>query len=89
MKTRPVVLDSETCRAADSSQPLGRAWKCPSIPHGRAMRCYAKGRSLGGLIFRVLRESAGAIVMITDPETVRETLGLLEAEPGIGHTTHK
>lgn len=86
MKARPVVPDSETCRAADKR--LGPAWKGPSTPHGRGMLCYGRGRSLGGLIFRMLRESVGAIILITDPEKVRETLGLLEHKPGIGRATH-
>jgi len=62
--------------------------KCPLTPHGVGVLCYANGRVLSGLIFRILRESLGAIIMITDPEKVRETLGLLENEPGIGHVTH-
>jgi hypothetical protein len=36
----------------------------------------------------MFREILGAIILIADPEKVRETLALLESEPGIGHVTH-
>ena len=41
-----------------------------------------------GLIFRMLRETLGAIILTTDPEKVRQTLRLFESEPGIGQPTH-
>jgi hypothetical protein len=36
----------------------------------------------------MLRETLDAIILVTDPEKVRETLGLPESEPGIGQATH-
>jgi hypothetical protein len=33
--------------------------------------------------FCILRETLDAMILITDPEKVRETLRLLESEPGI------
>jgi hypothetical protein len=50
--------------------------------------CYTNGRVLGGLIFRILRETLGAIILTTDPEKVRETLELLENKPGTEQATH-
>jgi hypothetical protein len=50
--------------------------------------CYTNGRVLSGLIFRILRETLGAIILTTDPEKARETLGLLESEAGIEQVTH-
>jgi hypothetical protein len=50
--------------------------------------CYAKGRVLAGLIFRMLRETLGAIILTTDPEKVRQTLRLFESEPELGQPTH-
>jgi len=89
MKTRPVVADSEGRRAAESGPYSGPAWveKHPSAPYQGEVLCGAKGRVLGGSIFRLLREGLGAIIMITDPEKVRETLGLLENEPEAGRVT--
>jgi hypothetical protein len=52
------------------------------------MLCYTNGRLLSGLVFRILRETLAAIVLTTDPEKVRETLRLLESEPGIEQVTH-
>jgi hypothetical protein len=46
----------------------------PSAPHGV--------RILSRMTFRVLRETFSAITLVTDPEKVRETLGVLESEPG-------
>jgi len=60
----------------------------PLTPHGVGEPRHTKNRVLSGSIFRMLRETLGAIVMITHPEKVRETLGLLESEPGIRQVTH-
>jgi hypothetical protein len=62
--------------------------KCPLTPRGVGVLCYTNGRVLGSLIFRIFRETLGAIILITDPEKVHETLGLMESEPEIGHRTH-
>jgi hypothetical protein len=45
-------------------------------------------RGLGRRIVRVFREIVDALVMITDPERVRETLRLWEAESGKGRVVH-
>ena len=55
---------------------------------GLAASCCANTLLLGTSIFSALRETLRTIVMITDPERVRETLGLLEKESGIDRVTH-
>ena len=90
MKTRLVVPDSEASKAAGIGRRSSLTWmtNCPLTPHGVGVLCYTNGRVLSGLIFRILRETLGAIILTTDPEKARETLGLLESEPGRGHVTH-
>jgi hypothetical protein len=87
MKTCLIAPDAR--KAAEIGRRTSLAWmtKCPSTPHNVGVLC-ANGRVLSGLIFHMLRETLGAIILITDPEKVRETLGLPESEPGIGHVTH-
>ena len=43
---------------------------------------------LVGLVFGTLRETLRAIIMITDPDRVRETLGLRESDSGVRRVTH-
>jgi hypothetical protein len=71
MKTRSIVPDSDTRKAAGIRRHLSITWRAnrPLTP------------------FCILRETLDAIILITDPEKVRETLGLLESEPGIGQAT--
>ena len=90
MKTRSIVSDSDARKAAEIARRSSLTWmtKCPLTPRGVWVLCYTKGRVLGGLIFPMFREILGAIILIADPEKVRETLALLESEPGIGHVTH-
>ncbi len=40
------------------------------------------------LIFRLLRETLGAIILTADPERVRQVLKLFESEPEVGQPTH-
>ena len=86
MKTRFIVPDSGARKAAGIGRRSSLTWmtNCPLTPHGVGVLCFTNGRVLGGLIFRMLRETLGAIILITDPEKVRETLGLSESEPEIG-----
>ena len=90
MKTRLIVPDSEASKAAGIGRrsSLTRTTNRPLTPHGSWVLCYTSSRVLGGLIFRILRETLGAIILTTDPEKVRETLGLLESEPEIEQVTH-
>lgn len=90
MKTRLMVPHLEARKAAELGwrSSLTRMTNCPLTLHGVGMLCYATGRVLSGLIFRIVRETLGAIIIITDPEKVRETLQLLESKPGIGQVTH-
>jgi len=61
---------------------------CPSNASRANALCRTNGRVLSGFIFGMLRETLDVLVMITDPEKVRETLEQLEKEPGTGHATH-
>jgi hypothetical protein len=90
MKTRLTVRDSRARKAAGigRNSRLIRIVKSLSTPHVTAVLCCKNGRVLSGSIFRVLHETLGAIIMITNPERVRETLGLLEGEPEAGQATH-
>ena len=90
MKTRLIVPDSEARKAAGIGRRSSLTWitNCPLTPHGSWVLCYTSGRVLSGLLFRILRETLGAIILTTDPEKVRETLGLLENEPGMEQVTH-
>jgi hypothetical protein len=90
MKTRLIMSNSEARKAAGIGRRSSLTWmtNCPLTPHGVGVLCYTNGRVLSGLIFRILRETLGAIILTTDPEKVRETLGLLENEPGIEQVTH-
>ncbi len=90
MKTRLIVQDSEARKAAGIGRRSSLTWmtNCPLTPQGIGVLCYTNSRVLSGLIFRILRETLAAIILTTDPEKVRETLGLLESEPGIGQVTH-
>jgi len=90
MKSRLIVPDSEVLKAAGIGRCPCLAWmtNCPLTPHGVGVLCYAKGRVLAGLIFRMLRETLGAIILTTDPEKVRQTLRLFESEPELGQPTH-
>jgi len=90
MKTRPIVSDSDARKAAGTGRRSSLTWMttCPLTPRGVGVLCYTNCRVLGGLIFRIIREIPGALVLTADPEKARETLGLLESEPGRGHVTH-
>jgi hypothetical protein len=87
MKTRSIVSDSDARKAAEIARRSSLTWmtKCPLTPRGIGALCCTNGRVLGSLVFRILRETPGAMILITDPEKVRETLGLPESEPGMGH----
>ena len=77
MKSHPVVVPGwEGDREAETGchSNLPRMTTDPLTPHGI--------RVLSRLTFRVLRETFSAITLVADPERVRETLGLLESEPG-------
>ncbi len=91
MKTRLIVPDSEARTAAEIGRRSSLTWmtSCPLTPHGVGALCCTNGRVLSGLIFRIVRETLNAIILTTDPEKVREMLGLLESEQGIKHVTHE
>ena len=72
MKTRSIVPDSDARKAAGIRRHLSITW--------RANRPLTP--------FCMLRETLDAIILVTDPEKVRDTLGLLENEPEIGQATH-
>jgi len=61
---------------------------CPSTPHGAGVLCYANGRALSSLIFRMLREALDAIILTADPDRVRLVLRLFESETEVGQPTH-
>ena len=90
MKSRFIVPDSEVRKAAGIGRRthLTRMTNSPLTPHGVGVLCYAKSRVLGSLLFRMLCETLGAIILTTDPEKVRRTLRLLESEPELGQPTH-
>jgi hypothetical protein len=90
MKTGALVSDPEARKTAGIWRRSGVTWitNCPPGPHGVVPLCYTNGRLLSGLIFRILRETLAAIILTTDPQKVRETLGLLESEPALGRVTH-
>lgn len=50
--------------------------------------CLPSGAGFGTSIVRILGETLGAIIMITDPEKVRETLESWENETAIGEAAH-
>ena len=90
MKSRHIVPDPEVRKAAGIK---GRACRnrmtnCPSTPHDAGVLCCANGRALARLIFRILRETVGAIILTTDPEKARQTLRLFESEPEMGQPIH-
>jgi len=89
MKTRLIVPDSEANRAAGVRRCPSLTWmtNCRLTPHGVGVLCCTNGRVLSGLVFRILRETLGAIILSADPEKVRVTLGLLESEP-VNQVTH-
>jgi hypothetical protein len=90
MKTRLILRDSRARKAAGigRNSRLIRMAKGLLTPHGTAVLCCRNGRVLSGSIFRILHETLGAIIMITNPEKVRETLGLLEGEPEVRQASH-
>ena len=90
MKSRLIVPGSEVDKAAGIGRRACLSWmtNCPSTPHDAGVLCYANGRALARLIFRILRETAGAIILTTDPEKVRQTLRLFESEPEMGQPIH-
>jgi hypothetical protein len=90
MKTRLIVPDPEAPTSAEIGRRSGlaRITNRPSTLHGIGMLCYRNGCVLSGLIFGAVRETLRAIIMITDPQKVRETLELLEREPGIEQVNH-
>jgi hypothetical protein len=87
MKTLLVVPDSAARKAAGIGRRSRLTWMT-HCPRGVGVLCYRNGRVLSGLIFRILRETLGAIILTTDPEKVREALGLADGEPGIEQVSH-
>ena len=89
MKSRLVVPDSEVCKAMGIGRRANLTWmtNCPSTLHGPGVLCYTKSRVLSSLIFRLVREIPGAIILTADPERVRDGAES-ESEPGIGQQTH-
>jgi len=90
MKSRLIVPDSEVHKAEGTGRRACLTWmtNCPSTPHGAGLLCYANGRTLSSLIFHMLRETLGAIILTADPERVRQVLRLFESEPEVGQPTH-
>ena len=84
MNTRFVVSDSATCQPKEIERCANPAGAKNRSSHLRSVGAspYRRGRVLAGPLFRVVRDAFGALVLITDPEKVRETLGLLDDEPG-------
>lgn len=73
-----MASDSEARRRTETEPRSNPAGKRPLALHGREMLCHEKELGLIGVIFRLLRESLGAIILITDPDKVLETLRLSE-----------
>jgi hypothetical protein len=90
MKTRLIVSDPKACKAeriGGQSNP-DQGGDRTLTGQGLAVCRYANTFHLGSSIISAFRETLRTIVMITDPERVRETLGLPEKEPGIDRVTH-
>jgi hypothetical protein len=84
MKSRLTEPDSEKGKRGGTGKRPSRpgAETGPLSAREVALICCAKARSLGSLIFRILRETPRVIVLTTDPQRVREALGRTENEPG-------
>ncbi len=90
MKTRLIVSDPEACKAeriGGQSNP-DQGDNRSLTGQGFAACCCANTFHLGGSIISAFRETLRTIVMITDPERVRETLELPEKGPGKDRVPH-
>jgi hypothetical protein len=90
MKNRLMVSGPKACAAERiGGQPNPDQGSDRSLTgQGLAACCCANTSHLGSSIISAFRETLRTIVMITDPERVRETLELPEKEPGIDRVTH-
>ena len=90
MESDPKVSDFATRRTAEPSRsrkPCRETEGSPASPC-TARAADRKGTLPCSTILRALRGTFDAIVMITDPQRVRETLGSWERDSGMRQVTH-